>query len=630
MNKLIKSLSALLALILSVGLYPTYTKAAARSEVETKKYEVEIVNTGYGPFWFANDEILTSGKSMTIEYSVKSLTNYSRDGDPKKLCVVSTDTHKKIYPGVATYCAYSNMFVNGAEVNSENKVLPENYFKNNEKFSIEFTPSKGSNYSWKYKDVNGSIIDNGEIEYRGYFGVGIYGFSFEMTLTSVTVNDGEKDLGVWAFNGGSMVYKSKVIDISQLTGGTFFKNDSFSVEGAAAELCEEGYLNGNAIKMTLTSSNSGLYLYLPELQNIDIYADVHISLRLKIEKKTAVYGNLALIKSGGIKFDYALPRNTWNNINYESNVYVKNGKKYVWLGMNYAKNETVYISFASATVKTQDKNDMLGGVTLYQMNAVSSLMMGYVMITDDNKLIVIDGGDNADADNLIKFIRSFKNEVDGWFISHYHSDHVNALIKILNNYDIKINNLYYDFSADPDELELYGDSNNYCIAAMRNAVNSNRSKISNIIVPHKGDSYEFGTLKIKVLNDAYFAPGNNYVNDSSIVYKAETSKESILFLGDLGLRGDDYMKDKYFVSEAEVCRIIQMAHHGQNGVSAAFYDMIKDIKVCLYPALAWVYDNNTGGGINSGSFTSLDTRNAMRERGVMFNFSETLGRIVLK
>ena len=71
---------------------------------------------------------------------------------------------------------------------------------------------------------------------------------------------------------------------------------------------------------------------------------------------------------------------------------------------------------------------MLNTVTGSQMNS-------FIITTDDGKVIVMDGGFNQDADNLIDWLKKLTGQevphVDAWFFSHPHLDHISAFIQIM-------------------------------------------------------------------------------------------------------------------------------------------------------------------------------------------------------
>ena len=61
--------------------------------------------------------------------------------------------------------------------------------------------------------------------------------------------------------------------------------------------------------------------------------------------------------------------------------------------------------------------------------------------------------------------------------------------------------------------------------------------------------------------------------------------------------------------------IVQMAHHGQQGVGRNVYEVVKPT-ICLWPTPIWLWENNNGGGLNSGNWRTLEVRGWMRQLGV--------------
>ena len=77
--------------------------------------------------------------------------------------------------------------------------------------------------------------------------------------------------------------------------------------------------------------------------------------------------------------------------------------------------------------------------------------LSIVIKSPHGKLIVIDGGWEADADKLSSLIIQQGGKVDAWLITHPHEDHVGALCTILNDSSrkIKIDKIYCSL-ATPD------------------------------------------------------------------------------------------------------------------------------------------------------------------------------------
>ena len=131
----------------------------------------------------------------------------------------------------------------------------------------------------------------------------------------------------------------------------------------------------------------------------------------------------------------------------------------------------------------------------------------------------------------------------------------------------------------------------------------------------KGEVYTFDDVKITVLRT--FNPHlitDNYENDTSVVFKVEGEKSSVLILGDLGWEGGKELMQ--VCSQEELfADYTQMAHHGQNGVTKECYEYIRPQR-CLWSAPDWLWDNNSGGGYNSGPWKTLEVRAWMEELGV--------------
>lgn len=386
----------------------------------------------------------------------------------------------------------------------------------------------------------------------------------------------------------------------------------------------ESSIKDGALRVDMSKNEGELYIGMDDIQKFNEGDLLAVSLTVyPVQSNREKYSTLNLTYEDGKSFDNAFAVNEWSVSNYETEVHTDGGVKYITLGFDWLKNSTAHIEILSVE-KSPLPKILFGGdkLTLLPNTNVGKLQMESFICETDGKLIVVDGGNTGDAKHLYEKILSVhpNKQVNAWFLTHYHSDHITALVELLNNYDITIDKLYYDFPSQ-EELGDQGDVDNYCIEAVNSAVAKNPNKVVEVVEPKKGDSYNVGNIEVRVLNDACFDKGTNYVNDSSIVYKFVTKGESVLFLGDLGLKGDDYIKDEWFVKEIETCAVVQTAHHGQNGVSDEFYKKCKAMKVCLYCAPYWLYNVDGGSGYGSGTWNTLKTRRLMVELGVLRNYS---------
>lgn len=300
--------------------------------------------------------------------------------------------------------------------------------------------------------------------------------------------------------------------------------------------------------------------------------------------------------------DACFAPNKWEHVIAQADVYASDSDTFCLLVLNDCDGEKINIK----NVKfSEPLGELFDGGRLYQIFPAYAQSMGYVYITKRGKVVVVDGGGEKDKDELTSLIMEFGGVVEHMFITHYHSDHICAIIELFKENKVKVKNLYYDFPSEEILALAEDDGDNRLVKEFTDAI----PKGVNIITPKKGDTVKIDELTVTVLNDACFEIRSNFCNDSSILYKFNTGKSKILFTGDLGAIGDEYIKDKWFRKEISDCNVVQMAHHGQNGTSKAFYDCIDKIEVCLYPAPWWLW--------NGWDWGTPKTRSWMRERGVL-------------
>ena len=80
-------------------------------------------------------------------------------------------------------------------------------------------------------------------------------------------------------------------------------------------------------------------------------------------------------------------------------------------------------------------------------------MMGYILLTENNEVIIIDGGNYEDGEKLQRYIEYLGGKVNYWYITHYHSDHTGAFNYIVNETDIEIENIYHSLVAENNVKE---------------------------------------------------------------------------------------------------------------------------------------------------------------------------------
>ncbi len=297
---------------------------------------------------------------------------------------------------------------------------------------------------------------------------------------------------------------------------------------------------------------------------------------------------------------------------------MKNKKKI--LGIILSLTILLIISVSIYNIKENKK------IELIQLsNHTTTQMMGYIIKTKNDKMIIIDGGILGDTQNLMNYIEKHNNKVDYWFLTHNHNDHVTAFTEIAKNSNVMIDNIYVSLN----EKEWYeehergrAEFSNYLIDLL------NEEKIKpKVKTPALNEKIQIDGMEVEILGIRNPEITQNPGNEQSMVIKFNTGKTSILILGDTGEKSSE----KLLKNQKEKLKsdIVQMSHHGQSGATKELYKEISP-KICLWPSPDWLWNNDSGAGENSGPWKTLETRKWMEELGVTKNYIEKDGDITIK
>ena len=257
-------------------------------------------------------------------------------------------------------------------------------------------------------------------------------------------------------------------------------------------------------------------------------------------------------------------------------------------------------------------------------NSTHSQMFGCVIITK-GKTVVIDGGAQGDRDQLYRFLTEKSGGyVDAWLFTHAHHDHIGAFCELCYEYpQIKIEKIYHCFPSF-EILKALGARGEWEISLWnRTETLFNTRFRDKLYRVSKGDELMIGGIKITVLRVFNEAITDNFVNNSSTVYRIDGEKSSVLILGDLGEEGGDEV-----MAECEKSLLMtdytQMAHHGQWGVKKEFYEYIRP-KKCIWPTPEWLWNNDNGKGFDTHYWQTVRVREWMEALGVTEHIVEKDG-----
>lgn len=246
--------------------------------------------------------------------------------------------------------------------------------------------------------------------------------------------------------------------------------------------------------------------------------------------------------------------------------------------------------------------------------------MGYVIKAKSGEAIVVDGGATGNEDELHRVIKKVGDHVNLWLITHPHHDHHDSVINLLSDettgitYDKICSSVLTDSWADEKKQ---GDQ-------LKNWNKFVREKVKDSFVElKKGQKFTVGSITVDVISEANPEIDKNITNNQSVCFRITEDGFSFLMLGDLGIEGEEKITDIDLKSNA-----VQMAHHGQQGVSENFYQKIRP-EFAFWPTPRWLWDNTKylgAGSSGEGSFKTPENAEWMRRIGAknIFSFDNTV------
>lgn len=247
-------------------------------------------------------------------------------------------------------------------------------------------------------------------------------------------------------------------------------------------------------------------------------------------------------------------------------------------------------------------------------------MNSFVITTEGGKVIVIDGGYREDAldflEKLRKITGSEKPHVDAWFLTHSHSDHVEAFLEIVEKYSdmVDYDVVYYNFPS----AQFLGREDKDAERTAREFASDLHLFVKKACIVSGGDHYDVGDASFDILYTADFEFTHNVCNNSGIMMIMNLGGKKTMFAADCGIEAGEKVL-RLYGNDVLKCDICQMAHHGQNGCDKPFYEAVRP-EICLWCTPQWLWDNDAGQGYNTYIFKTIVVRGWMEELGVKQNY----------
>lgn len=172
-----------------------------------------------------------------------------------------------------------------------------------------------------------------------------------------------------------------------------------------------------------------------------------------------------------------------------------------------------------------------------------------IKISDDEN-ILIDGGNNADGDYLVEYLKSLGVEhIDTIVATHPHEDHIGGLDTIIDN--IPSDKIYMPYINEKDipTTKTYKD---FLESVYNNELIVCEAKNNDYI-------YDIENIKMQIISPDSIETGD--LNDYSIVTKLDFYNNSFLFTGDASIKINNEIMKNYDSSFLDI-DVLKVGHHG--------------------------------------------------------------------
>lgn len=210
-------------------------------------------------------------------------------------------------------------------------------------------------------------------------------------------------------------------------------------------------------------------------------------------------------------------------------------------------------------------------VTQFGQTSIGS-KAGYLLESEGNKLIMIDGGSSEASDHVLDAIKQKGGVVEAWFITLPHKDHAEVLLEALKDNEIQIGGIYVSFNGrEWYEASESEEEAQFAIGLIETLEGENiRGRVHELQLR---DEINIDNLNFKILKTKNPEYTENTGNNQSMIIKVSNNFKSMIFLSELGTEyQEDFVNDNQDEIEADS---VQVSYHGENTANEEIYKAIK-------------------------------------------------------
>ncbi len=216
----------------------------------------------------------------------------------------------------------------------------------------------------------------------------------------------------------------------------------------------------------------------------------------------------------------------------------------------------------------------------------------------DGSFFIVDSGHYFqfnDNDRIYKFMRERapagqKVVVNGWFITHAHTDHVCKLIDFLlyNTDDVVIEGFYQNLLPTEHPNDFGNHEEKEIARKLYDALENYPAPVYKL---HSGMRFYIRELMFDVLythEDTYPSVIEDF-NDSSTVLMMTARGSKVFIPGDAAVFASGVLEKRF--SNALKCDVVQIAHHGHTGLTENCYSLL-NADTAIFPVTRVMFEQD--------------------------------------
>ena len=229
-------------------------------------------------------------------------------------------------------------------------------------------------------------------------------------------------------------------------------------------------------------------------------------------------------------------------------------------------------------------------ITMLSQGEETDCGLGLILHLPNGKFIIFDGGFSL-YDQLYNKLLELSPKgstitIAAWFISHPHNDHQDAVTYFIKKHgtSVDVENIFYNYTT-ADVYKAASEESNSGLQSytdgLENMIKVNFGRTTNVIKPHTGQIYNFGSVSAEILYtvEDVLPSKLDYINTSSLIVRFKIKDQTILALADATHTVSTILQNTY--GSYLKSDMVQLAHHGTYPGHASLYTKINA------PVLFW-------------------------------------------